>query len=155
MVISTVTGVFESYNARIEAEGDGFENADAVFSADVDSVTTGVEQRDTHLKSDDFFNAEKYPKLTFSTTSIKKTGDKQYRIMGNMTIRDVTKEVELAAEHGGTIVDPQGITRAGFLLEGSLNRTDFGLKYNAVTEAGNIVVSDRIDLQLDVEMIKK
>lgn len=154
LVISTVTGSFNSYEGKIEADGDDFENAEAYFSTDIDSITTNNEDRDTHLKSDDFFNAEEHPQLTFESTSFEKTGDGEYKMTGDLTIRDTTKEVELDVVHGGTVGDPYGNTKAGFEVTGSINRKEFGLTWDAVTEAGNVVVGDKIKLQLNVQLVK-
>lgn len=154
LVISTVTGSFNSYEGKIEADGDDFENAEAYFSADIDSITTNNEDRDTHLKSDDFFNAEEFPQLTFESTSFEKTGDGEYKMTGDLTIRDVTKEVELDVVHGGTVGDPYGNTKAGFEVTGTINRKEFGLTWDAVTETGNVVVGDKIKLQLNVQLVK-
>lgn len=154
MVISTVTGNFQSFEGRLEAEGDNFENAAASFTADIGSISTDNEQRDNHLKSDDFFNAEEFPQLTFESTSVSKKGENEYDVTGDLTIRDVTKEVTLHAVHGGTIVGLTGAPTAGFEISGNVNRKDFGLKWDGVTEAGNVVVSDKIKLQLDVELLK-
>ena len=154
LVISTVTGSFSSFNGQIEAEGDTFEHAKASFTADIDSISTNNEDRDQHLKSDDFFNAEEHPQLKFESTSVEKTGDQQYKVIGNMTIRDVTNEVELDVLHGGTVSDQYGQTKAGFEVSGSINRKEFGLTWDAVTEAGNVVVGDKIKLQLNVQFIK-
>ncbi|MBN2731229.1 MAG: YceI family protein [Balneolaceae bacterium] len=154
LVISTVTGSFGSYNGRIEADGDDFENAKATFAADIDSISTNNEDRDQHLKSDDFFNAEAHPQLKFESTSFEKVGDGEYKVTGELTIRDVTKEIELDVVHGGTVTDQYGQTKAGFEVEGIINRKEFGLTWSAVTEAGNVVVGDKIKLQLNVQFIK-
>src|SRR5699024_5811223 len=123
----------------------------ASFVADIDSISTNNEDRDQHLKSDDFFNAEEHPQLKFESTSVEKTEGQQYRVTGNMTIRDVTNEVELHVLHGGTVSDQYGQTKAGFEVSGSINRKEFGLTWDAVTEAGNVVVGDKIKLQLNVQ----
>ena len=154
LVISTVTGSFNSYEGNIEADGDDFENARARFTADIDSISTNNEDRDQHLKSDDFFNAEEYPQLKFESTNFEKIADGEYKVTGDLTIRDVTKEVELDVVHGGTVGDPYGQTKAGFEVAGSINRKEFGLTWDAVTEAGNVVVGDKIKLQLNVQFIK-
>lgn len=154
LVISTVTGSFGSYDGQIETENNNFENAKATFSTDIDSITTNNEDRDQHLKSDDFFNAEEYPQLKFESSNFKKLGDGQYKVTGDMTIRGVTKEVELDVVHGGTVGDQYGQTKAGFDVTGSINRKEFGLTWDAVTEAGNVVVGDKIKLQLNVQFIK-
>lgn len=154
LVISTVTGSFGSYDGKIEADGDDFVNAKATFTADIDSISTNNEDRDQHLKSDDFFNAEKYPQLTFESTNFKKVGEGEYKVTGDLTIRDVTKEVELDVVHGGTVGDPYGNTKAGFEVTGTINRKEFGLTWDAVTEAGNVVVGDKIKLHLNVQFIQ-
>lgn len=154
LVISTVTGNFKNFEGRIEAEGDNFENADVYFETHINSVFTNNEDRDEHLKSEDFFHAEEYPKLTFESTSFKKTGDKNYKVSGDLTIRDVTKEVELDVVHGGTVEDPYGNTKAGFEATGTINRKEFGLTWDAVTEAGNVVVGDNIKLQLNLQLVQ-
>jgi len=155
LVISTVTGEFTRFDATAEAEEDNFEGADVTFEADVTSVTTRNEQRDQHLLSDDFFAADKHPKIVFKSTSFEKTGENNYKLNGDLTIRDITKPVELDVEYGGTVQDPYGNTKAGFDVTGKINRKDFGLKWNGVTEAGNIVVSDMVTLQLSVQFAKQ
>jgi polyisoprenoid-binding protein YceI len=151
LVISTVTGSFNSFDATVETDEDDLEGAEIHFAADTDSITTGVKQRDEHLRSDDFFNAEKFPKLTFESTSFTQKGDNEYELKGDLTIRDVTKPVILNVVHGGTIVDQNGDTKAGFEVSGKINRKDFGLKWNGVTETGNVIVSDEVKLNLSVQ----
>lgn len=154
LVISTVTGYFRSFNGTIETKGDSFEGADVSFEADIDSIDTNTEDRDNHLKSDDFFNAEKFPKMKFESTSFKNTSGDNYELTGNLTIRDITKEITLDVTHGGTVEDPYGQTKAGFELSGSINRKEFDLKWNAVTEAGNVVVGDKVNLYMNVQVVE-
>lgn len=154
LVISTVTGLFKSFNGSLETEGDSFENAKVNFEADINSITTNNEDRDTHLKSDDFFNAGEFPKMTFESTSFTSTGDNTYELIGNLTIRDITKEVTLDVTHGGTVDDPYGQTKAGFEINGEINRKEFGLTWDAVTEAGSVVVGDKVKLNLNVQVVE-
>lgn len=154
LVISTVTGSFGSFDGQIEADGDDFENAIATFSADINTISTNNEDRDQHLKSEDFFNAEEFPRLKFESKNFEKTGNGEYKVTGDLTIRDVTKEIDLDVVHGGTVDDPYGQTKAGFEITGSINRKEFGLSWNAVTEAGNVVVADKIKLQLNVQFVQ-
>lgn len=154
LVISTVTGSFNSFEGAIESDGETFENADARFTADINSITTNNEDRDNHLKSDDFFNAGKFPQLSFTSNTFKKLEDGRYSVTGDLTIRDITKEVELDVIHGGTVEDPYGNTKAGFEITGTINRKEFGLTWNAVTEAGNVVVGDQIKLHLNVQLVQ-
>ena len=150
MMISTVTGHFEEFDATVKTDGDSFENASIEFSAKTDSINTKNKDRDNHLKSDDFFNAEKFPEMKFVSKSFD--GEK---LVGDLTIRDVTKEVTLDAEFNGIAVDSYGQTKAGFEIAGEINRKEFNLTWNAVTEAGNIVVSDKVKLAIDAQFIKK
>lgn len=152
LVISTVTGSFKKYEGSLTTTSDNFDNTDVSFSLDVDSIETGVADRDGHLKSDDFFNAEKYPNLTFKGKLNKKGDD--FEMNGDLTIRDVTKKVVLSVEHGGIMVDPYGQTKAGFEINGKINRKEFGLTWSAVTEAGGVVVSDDVKLQLNIQVVK-
>jgi len=154
LVISTVTGKFKDFDASIESDNEDFENATISFEANIDSIETGNGDRDNHLKSEDFFNATEYPKMIFESSSFKKTGDGEYKLVGELTIRDKTKQVELDAEYGGTVVDPYGNTKAGFDVTGKINRKEFGLTWSAVTEAGSVVVSDQVKLNLNVQFTR-
>lgn len=150
MMISTVTGHFGDFTATAKTNGDNFSNAVVEFSAKTASLDTKNKDRDAHLQSDDFFNAEKYPELKFVSKSFD--GEK---LVGDLTIRDVTKEVTLNAEFNGIAVDPYGQTKAGFEITGEVSRKDFNLTWNAVTEAGSIVVSDKVRLVADIQFIKQ
>lgn len=153
MVVSTVTGQFDRFDATAETEGDTPENAKVTFTAETASVNTGTEQRDNHLRSDDFFNAEKFPTLTFKSSSFKNVKEDIYQLKGDLTIRDVTKPIELDVEYGGMITDPYGNQRSGFTVTGKVSRKDFGLRYNALLESGGAVVSDEIKINCHVEFI--
>ncbi len=155
LVVATMTGKFDSFEGKMESTSDDFNGANISFSADIASINTGNADRDGHLKSDDFFNAETFPKLTFKSTSFTKTGDNEYKLVGDITIRDTTKSIELAVEYGGTVVDPWGNTKAGFELNGKLKRKDFNLKWDVLTEAGGAVVSDEVKLHVNVEIHKQ
>lgn len=155
LMIATVTGVFKTFDATLEIDEGNFENAKVTFEADVTSIDTKNEQRDAHLKSDDFFNAEQFPKLTFTSTKIEKVSDEEFRLIGDLTVRDITKPVELKVEYNGKVIDPWGMERMGFEATGKINRKEYGLKWSAVTEAGGLVVADDVKLQLNVEMVKQ
>ncbi len=150
MMISTVTGYFEDFQATAKTEGEDFKNAIIEFSAKTASINTKNKDRDAHLKSDDFFNAEKFPELKFVSKSF--VGE---QLVGDLTIRDVTKEITLNVDFNGVAVDPYGQTKAGFEINGEINRKDFNLTWNAITEAGSIVVSDKVKLAIDVQFIKQ
>jgi polyisoprenoid-binding protein YceI len=151
LVISTVTGKFNQFDAKFTTESDDFSDAQIEFSADINSISTNNEQRDGHLKSDDFFNAEKFPQLTFVSTEFKKVAGSDYKLKGNLTIRDITKEVVLDVEHGGVADDFYGNTKAGFEIEGKISRKEFGLTWNGITEAGGVVVGDEVKLILNIQ----
>lgn len=155
LMISTVSGLFKTFDATLELDEDDFTNARVRFEADIDSIDTKNEQRDAHLKGDDFFNAAQYPKMTFTSTHIEKKSDEEFTMTGDLTIRDVTKPVTLHVDFNGDIVDPWGMERKGFEITGKINRKDFKLNWSAVTEAGGIVVADEVKLQLAVEMVKQ
>jgi len=154
LVISTVSGKFNTFEGTVESDKNDFTDAKINFTADVNSITTGNEQRDGHLKSDDFFNAEQFPKLTFSSTSIVKKDDSDYELTGDLTIRDVTKPITLKVEFGGIEPNFYGNTVAAFELTGKINRKEYGLKWHAATEAGGLVVSDDVKLAITIEITK-
>lgn len=150
MMISTVTGSFSEFEATAEAADDTFKDAQFTFNAKIESISTKNSDRDTHLKSDDFFNAEKFPQLTFKSKSFD--GEK---LVGDLTIRDVTKEVTLDVDFNGIALDPYGQTKSGFEVTGTINRKEYDLNWSAVTEAGNIVVSDKVKLIANLQFIKQ
>lgn len=150
MMISTVTGHFENFQATVQTEDDSFNNASLEFSAKTDSINTKNKDRDAHLKSDDFFNSEKFPEMKFISKSFNNE-----QVIGDLTIRDITKEITLDVDFNGIAVDPYGQTKAGFEIKGEINRKDFNLTWSAVTEAGNIVVSDKVKLVIDAQFIKQ
>lgn len=150
MMISTVTGQFEKFDATVETLGDDFTTAEVEVKIDVDSINTKIKDRDAHLKSDDFFNAAAFPQIIF-----KSTGFDGGKLTGLLTIRETTKEVSMNAEFNGIAVDPYGQTKAGFEITGEISRKEFGLKWNAVTEAGSIVVSDAVKLVIGAQFVKQ
>lgn len=153
LMINTVTGGFADYEIDVENEGDDFTASTIRFEADVHSISTGIEQRDAHLKSDDFFNADAFPKMTFVSTALKPVSDDRYTLEGNLTIRDITRPVQLDVEFGGTSVF-YGNTKAGFEISGAINRKEFGLKWDALTEAGGLVVAETVKLLLSVQLLE-
>ncbi len=155
LMIANVTGNFQKFSGTLESSADDFSDAVINFEADIDSISTNNEQRDGHLKSAEFFDAAQYPKLTFQSTSLQKVSGEEYVLNGNLTLRDVTKPVTLEVEFGGLATDFFGQSRAGFEIAGKINRKDFGLTWNGVTEAGGIVVSDEVKLNLNIQVIKQ
>jgi len=155
LVISTVTGSFKSFEGSVDTEGDTFEGATVEFSLDINSLDTNQEQRDGHLKSAEFFDAEKYPKITFKSTSFEKVDDEEYKLHGDLTIKDVTKPVTLDVEFGGTATDFYGNLKAGFEVTGKINRKEFGLVWDGVTEAGAIVLGEDVKLTINAQFAKQ
>lgn len=153
LVIATVTGTFKKFEGSVESEDENFIGATANFTIDVNSIDTNQPQRDAHLKSEDFFAASMYKEIKFENGQIVKEGN-ELVLVGDLTIRDVTKSVKLNVEYGGTVVDPYGNTKAGFEINGKINRKEFGLAWSAVTEAGGVVVGDDVKLHLNVELAR-
>ncbi len=154
LMISTVSGKFDKSTATVETDGDDFTNAKINFSADVSSINTGNEQRDGHVKSAEFFDAAKYPQLTFTGTKFEKAGGDNYILNGDLTIRGITKNVQLTVEYNGTGKDPYGNIKAGFGLTGKINRSDFGLSWNVPLENG-VMLGEEIKLSADVQFLKQ
>lgn len=154
LVISEVTGNFKKFDGTVTTNGDDFSTAKIDFTAETNSIFTDNEKRDNHLKSDDFFNAEKYPQLKFVGKSMKKAGKDKYKLTGDLTIRDVTKSVTLDVVFNGT-TNAFGSTHAGFKLTGTINRFDYNLKWNTLIETGGAVVSKDVTITCDVELIKE
>ncbi len=155
LVISTVSGKFTRFEGTVQADKADFSDAKIEFTAEIDSISTGNEQRDEHLRSADFFDAASSPQLHFVSTGLVPKGGSDYELKGNLTLRSTTHPVALAVEFGGIQNDFYGNTVAGFELTGKINRKDFGLAWSAVTEAGGVVVSDEVKLVINVELIKK
>lgn len=151
MMVSTVRGRFEKFTVTVEADEEHPTDAKIDVEIDAASVSTGVEPRDNHLRSADFFEVEKFPTITFKSTKIEPQGGNQYAVTGDLTIRGVTKPVTLTGEVEGPFKDPYGLQRAGVELSGELNRGEFGLHYNGALETGGVIVSDRVRLQIEGE----
>lgn len=155
LVISTVSGFFKSFEGSLETDSEDFEDANILFSLDIDSIDTNQSQRDEHLKSAEFFDAAQYPKIEFKSTSFKKTGDEEYALLGDLTMKGVTKPVSLIAEYGGQTNDFYGNTKAGFEVTGKVNRKEFGLTWDGITEAGSIVLGEDIKLLINIQFAKQ
>lgn len=154
MVISEVDGFFKDYAGNISTSGDDFSTAKVDFTINTKSIFTDNDSRDNHLRSDDFFNAEKFPQMTFKGKSMKKVGDNKFKLVGDLTIRDVTKQVELDVKFNGIVKDPWGNTKAGFKITGELNRFDYNLKWNTAIETGGLVVGKDVELVIDLQLKK-
>lgn len=155
MVISEVSGRFQKYEGTVLADKDDFSDAKIDFSIDVKSIDTDDEKRDQHLRSPDFFDAAKYPKITFKSKSMKKVGENKYKLTGDFTLHGVKKTIELDVVYGGTVKDPYGNIKAGFKVTGVINRTDFGLKYNSIIDSGGLMIGEEVTITCKFELIKQ
>ena len=155
LMVSEVEGRFKVFDGAMETSAADFTDAKVNFTVDVASINTDNDMRDKHLKSDDFFNADKFPKMTFTSTSFRKTSGSNYELEGNLTIRDVTKKVKFMVTYGGTMVDPYGNTKAGFKATATISRKEYKLLWNAMTEAGGAVVGDDVNILLNLEFAKQ
>jgi polyisoprenoid-binding protein YceI len=153
MVISDVSGTFRDFTAEVTTDGEDFSTAKVRVVVQTGSISTDNEKRDRHLRSDDFFNSEKYPEATFISTGVTKVGESDYIVKGKLTIRDTTNDVELKAKLNGIITDKRGNRRAGFKITGQIDRFAYGLKWNAVTEAGSLVAGERVTLTINLELL--
>ncbi len=153
MIIAEVTGHFNKFDIKASS-GESFEDTNIEVEIDAGSVDTGIQDRDKHLKSPDFFDVEKYQKITFKSREFNKISDEKYKLIGDLKIRGISKPIELDVTYGGQINDPWGNVRAGFRISGSVNRFDYDLKWNALMETGGAVVGKTINFTCDVEMVK-
>ncbi len=154
MMVSTVKGRFGRLEGAIEGDEANPTASSVRATIDVASIDTHDEQRDAHLRSDDFFNAEKYPHITFVSKRVERVDAENFRVVGDLTIRDVTKEVVLETEFEGQVRDPYGNQRAGFTGTTQINRSDFGVSFNGVLEAGGVIVGDKVKITLHIETVR-
>ncbi len=155
MMISTVTGQFNKFDASIETDGNDFTKSKIKLTAEIASISTNNEQRDAHLKTGDFFDAENHPQLVFESSKLEKVDDENYKLHGILEMRGNKKEVVLDVEYGGTMVDPYGLTRAGFSVTGKINRRDFGVNFSLISETGGVLVADEVKIIAAVEFVKE
>jgi polyisoprenoid-binding protein YceI len=151
MVVSEAEGSFKSFDGSFAAEKADFSDAKVNFTIDVNSINTDNENRDKHLKGDDFFNAEKFPQIKFESTAFKPQGGNKYKLEGNLTVRDITKPVTFDVTHGGTIASSRG-AKAGFKAKATIDRFEFGLKWNRMTEAGGLAVGKDVEVTVNIEL---
>jgi polyisoprenoid-binding protein YceI len=153
MMISTVRGGFNDFQITVTGSPEDPESMSGYVEIKTSSVDTREDQRNNHLRSPDFFNSEKYPNMTFRSTKVSRIGENRYKIEGDLTIRDVTKRIDLEGEFEGTIKDPYGKERMGFTVTGIINRKDFGLQWNFVLEGGGVMVGDKVNITIHAEVV--
>lgn len=154
MVIAKVKGAFHTFEATIDADPEDLTTADIEFSVDIASVDTRNADRDNHLKSADFFDAENHPKMTFKSTKITKKSDGEYDVTGDLTIRGTTRPETFTVTFEGHAKDPWGNEKAGFSAHGTIVRSEYGLTYNAVLETGGVLVGDQVQVSIEIEAAK-
>jgi len=154
MMFTNVSGKFQNYDATIISNGENFEDAYVEFTADVNSISTNNNDRDNHLRSADFFAADQYPELKFTSSSLKKVDEDNYEMRGDLTMRGVTKPVKLNVEFGGLMKDPWGNLKAALNIQGKLNRKEWGLNWNAALEAGGVLVSEEVKLISELQLVR-
>ncbi|MCA0397555.1 MAG: YceI family protein [Bacteroidetes bacterium] len=151
MVVSEAEGTFKSWNGTVENTKPDFTDAKIAFTIDVSSINTDNENRDNHLKSPDFFDAQKFTTIKFESTSMQALGDNKYKLNGNLTIKDVTKPVTFDVTYGGSITGQRG-TKAGFKATTTINRFDYNLKWDRATETGGLVVGKDVEITVKIEL---
>lgn len=151
MMFTNVSGKIQVYDASIEAQDDTFNNAKIYFEGEASSISTGSTDRDGHLKSGDFFDVENHPKITFTSTSFDPNG----KLVGDLTIRGVSKPVTLDVDFGGTAKDPWGNTKLGLSLTGKINRKDWGLNWNSALETGGVLVGEEVKFDIELQFLKQ
>jgi polyisoprenoid-binding protein YceI len=155
LLISEVSGRFDKYSIEVVSAKEDFSNAQINVTVRTSSIDTDNEKRDKHLRSDDFFNAEKYPELKFVGRKLEKIEGDTYKLYGDLTIRDITRPVTLDVTMGGVVKDPWGNERAGFSISGEIDRFEYGLTWDAATEAGGLVVGPKVKIQSDLSLVKQ
>lgn len=155
MMFTNVSGNFGKFDATIETQDDNFETAQFEFTGEIDSITTGNTDRDTHLLSLDFFDAAQFPKINFKSTSFVKVNEGDYKLTGDLTLHGVTKPVTLDVEFGGLAKDPWGNTKTGLSASGKINRKDWGLNWNSALETGGVLVGEEVKLNIELQFIQQ
>lgn len=155
MMISKVRGRFESFNGEIEFDENNPTNTTVDVTIDVNSINTRAADRDNHLRSADFFDVANYPTMTFVSKRVEQTGEDTGKLIGDLTIKDITREVTLNVEYAGQAVSPWGTTSAGFSAKGKINRENFGLTWNAALETGGVLVGNEIEISIELEIVKQ
>ena len=155
LMISNVSGSFKNFNAEVISEGTDFSTAQINLSAEMASIFTNNEQRDAHLRNSDFFEVEKYPELTFKSTKVEKVDSDTYTLHGELTMKGVTKPIKLSVEYNGVAKDPWGNEKAGFVVTGKINRSDWGVNFNGVLETGGVMLSEEVKINSEIQLVKQ
>ena len=155
LMITSVNGSFSKFDVQTETDADNFAEAKVNAAIEVSSINTKNSQRDDHLRTADFFEAESHPNILFNSTKVEKLDDGNFTLVGNLTIRDISKPVTLAVEYNGIATDPWGTVKAGFSVSGKINRKDFGITYNAALESGGFMLGEEVKIVGDIQLVKQ
>ena len=154
-MITNVSGSFKNFQAEVETNNIDFSSAQINLTAEMSSITTNNEQRDAHLRTSDFFEVDKYPELKFRSTKVEKIDNDTFALYGELTLKGVTKTVKLNAEYNGVAKDPWGGERAGFVITGKINRTDWGVNFNGALETGGVMLSEEVRINSEIQLVKQ
>jgi polyisoprenoid-binding protein YceI len=155
LMITNVSGSINNFQGEVETEGDDFSTAKINLTADMASISTNNEQRDAHLRNSDFFEVEKYPELTFKSTRVEKKDSDEFTLYGELTIKGITKPVKLNVEYNGVAKDPWGGERAGFVITGKINRSEWGINFNGVLETGGLMLGEEVKINSEIQLVKQ
>lgn len=155
LMITNVSGKFESFEAEVQTEGDDFETAQIEAKIRTASINTNNLQRDEHLRNSDFFEVDKHPEILFSSTKVEKLDDENFVVYGNLSLKGTVKPVKLNVEYSGATKDPWGNQKAGFVVSGKINRSDFGLNFNAALETGGLALGEEVKINSEVQLVKQ
>lgn len=155
LMITNISGSFKNFQAEVETKDIDFSTAQIILTAEMESISTNNEQRDAHLRNADFFEVEKYPKLKFRSTKIEKTDSDTFALYGELTLKGITKPVKLHVEYNGVAKDPWGGERAGFVIAGKINRSDWGVNFSGVLETGGVMLGEEVRISSEIQLVKQ
>lgn len=155
LMISNVSGTFKKFQIQVETNGDDFSSAVIKVTAEINSISSNNEQRDHHLLASDFFEAEKYPQLTFQSSKVEKEDDDTFYVFGNLTMKGIAKPVKLTVQYSGITKDPWGGVRAGFDVSGKINRSDWGMTFNGPLETGGVILGEEVKIVGELQLVKQ
>jgi polyisoprenoid-binding protein YceI len=155
LMITNVSGAFTAFNIEVETKNEDFSTARIELTADMASISTNNEQRDAHLRNSDFFETDKYPQLAFRSAKVEKLDSETFNVYGDLTMKGVTKPVKLKVEFSGLAKDPWGNEKAGFVVTGKINRSDWGINFNGVLETGGLMLGEEVKLSAEIQLVKQ
>lgn len=155
LMITNVSGAFKNFQIEVETEGVDFSTAQIKAALEMASISTNNEQRDAHLRNADFFEVEKYPELKFQSLRLERVDNDTFHLYGDITLKGITKPVKLDVEYSGVTKDPWGGERAGFIVNGKINRSDWGVNFNGLMETGGLVLGEEVRINAEIQLVKQ